>query len=50
MVLGFNDIMQANYARTVIAALVPKVGDGNTLPIITCELRLKIQLSYFCAN
>ena len=35
--LGFRDIARTNDARTVIAAAVPRVGFGNTIPLILRE-------------
>ncbi|KQN08785.1 restriction endonuclease [Sphingomonas sp. Leaf28] len=32
--IGFNDICNTNNARSVIAAIVPRVGTGNKLPLL----------------
>ena len=35
--IGFNDICNTNNARSFLACLVPGVGFGNTLPLLTLE-------------
>lgn len=40
--LGFRDITNATNERTVIASFVPRVGAGNTLPLLLCEPSLGV--------
>ena len=35
--IGFNDVCNTNNARSLIACIVPAVGSGNTLPILSRE-------------
>lgn len=50
-VLGFNDIANTNNRRTVIAAIVPKAGYGNTLPVLRQNKGVgAIEVSLMAAN
>ena len=35
--IGFNDVCNTNNARSLIACMIPDVGCGNTLPILSLE-------------
>ena len=35
--IGFNDVCNTNNARSLVACMVPDVGFGNTLPILSLE-------------
>jgi hypothetical protein len=58
--IGFNDVCNTNNARSVIAAIVPKVAAGNSLPILdgldasNCALLIanlnSIPCDYFARN
>ena len=36
--LGFKDVTATTNFRTMIASLIPKVGSGNTLALLTCDV------------
>lgn len=58
--IGFNDVCNTNNERSLIAAIVPKVGAGNTLPLLDgldasdCSLLIgnlnSIPCDYFARN
>ena len=52
--IGFNDICNTNNERSLIACMVPDVGFGNTLPIVSVEqgssrINLVLLLANLCA-
>jgi len=49
--LAFNDVCNTNNRRTLISAMVPRAGYGNTLPILQAEGDLRAEgLSLLLAN
>ena len=48
--LGFKDVTAPTNVRSMIAALIPGAGVGNTLPIVTADWRLGADAALLVAN
>ena len=48
--LGFKDVTAPTNVRSMIAALIPGAGAGNTLPIVTADWRLGADAALLVAN
>ena len=48
--LGFKDVTAPTNVRSMIAALIPSAGVGNTLPIVTADWRLGADAALLVAN
>ncbi len=49
-IVGFKDITASTNMRTMIAAIIPKVGAGHTLPVLYPNKNNKYEIKYYRKN